>query len=224
MKVFEFGNEQSDLILIQMVDSHSIKMLDSEMDQIRKLSGKDDFRLIACQVEDWNRDLSPWEAPPVLGKEEFGGRAEETLQELKETVLSRFGPTDRKIIGGYSLAGLFALWAAYREDSFDGVAAVSPSVWFPGFVDMAERERILTKKVYLSLGDKEEKTKNPVMAMVGDSIRRLRQIYEKMDGMETVLEWNEGNHFREPELRMVKGFTWVMSGKVFRQESIDAKK
>ena len=72
MKVFEFGNEQSDLILIQMVDSHSIKMLDSEMDQIRKLSGKDDFRLIACQVEDWNRDLSPWEAPPVLGKEEFG--------------------------------------------------------------------------------------------------------------------------------------------------------
>ena len=73
MKVFEFGNEQSDLILIQMVDSHSIKMLDSEMDQIRKLSGKDDFRLIACQVEDWNRDLSPWEAPPVLGKEEFGG-------------------------------------------------------------------------------------------------------------------------------------------------------
>ena len=73
MKAFEFGNEQSDLILIQMVDSHSIKMLDSEMDQIRKLSGKDDFRLIACQVEDWNRDLSPWEAPPVLGKEEFGG-------------------------------------------------------------------------------------------------------------------------------------------------------
>ena len=154
MKVFEFGNEQSDLILIQMVDSHSIKMLDSEMDQIRKLSGKDDFRLIACQVEDWNRDLSPWEAPPVLGKEEFGGRAEETLQELKETVLSRFGPTDR--------------------------------------------------------------------TTVGDSIRRLHQIYERIEDIETILEWNEGNHFREPELRMAKGFAWVMSGKDFRQESIDA--
>ena len=222
MKVFEFGNEQSDLILIQMVDSHSIKMLDSEMDQIRKLSGKDDFRLIACQVEDWNRDLSPWEAPPVLGKEEFGGRAEETLQELKETVLSRFGPTDRKIIGGYSLAGLFVLWVAYREDSFDGVAAASPSVWFPRFVGMAERERILTKKVYISLGDKEEKTKNPTMATVGDSIRRLHRIYERVEDIETILEWNEGNHFREPELRMAKGFAWLMSGKDFRQESIDA--
>ena len=213
MKIFEFGNEQSDLILIQMVDSHSIKMLDSEMDQIRKLSGKDDFRLIACQVEDWNRDLSPWEAPPVFGKEEFGGRAEETLRELKETVLSRFGPTERKIIGGYSLAGLFALWTAYREDSFDGVATASPSVWFPGFVDMAEQERILTKKVYLSLGDKEEKTKNPVMATVGDSIRRLHQIYEEAEDVDSILEWNVGNHFREPELRMAKGFAWVMNGR-----------
>ena len=87
---------------------------------------------------------------------------------------------------------------------------------------MAEREQILTKKVYLSMGDKEEKTKNPTMATAGDSIRRLRQIYEEMDGMETILEWNEGNHFREPELRMAKGFARVMSGKVFRQESIDA--
>ena len=146
----------------------------------------------------------------MFGKEAFDGRAEETLVELKESVLSRFGPADRIIIGGYSLAGLFALWVAYRDDRFDGAAATSPSVWFPGFVDMAERERILTKKVYLSLGDKEEKTKNPVMAMVGDSIRRVHQIYEGTEDIDTILEWNEGNHFREPELRMAKGFAWVM--------------
>ena len=211
MKVFEFGDNKSDLILIQMVDSHSIQMIESETELIRKLSGRDDFRLVACQVDDWNRDLSPWEAPPVFGKEGFGGKAEKTLQDLKESVLSRCGQADRKFIGGYSLAGLFALWAAYREDSFEGVAAASPSVWFPSFVDMAERERILTKKVYLSLGDKEEKAKNLVMAMVGDSIRRLNQIYTEMDKIKTVLEWNEGNHFREPELRMAKGFAWVMN-------------
>ena len=135
MKVFEFGNDRSGLILIQMVDSHSIQMIESEAEIIRKLSGRDDFRLVACQVDDWNRDLSPWEAPPVFGKEGFGGKAEKTLQDLKESVLSRYGQADRKFIGGYSLAGLFALWAAYREDSFEGVAAASPSVWFPGFVD-----------------------------------------------------------------------------------------
>ena len=211
MKVFEFGNDRSGLILIQMVDIHSIQMIVSETELIRKLSGRDDFRLVACQVDDWNRDLSPWEELPVFGKEGFGGKAEKTLQDLKESVLSRCGQADRKFIGGYSLAGLFALWAAYREDSFEGVAAASPSVWFPGFVDKAERERILTKKVYLSLGDKEEKTKNPVMATVGDSIRRLHQIYEDADGVNSVLEWNEGNHFREPELRMAKGYAWVIT-------------
>ena len=210
MKVFEFGNDRSGLILIQMVDSHSIQMIESEAELIRKLSGRDGFRLVACQVDDWNRDLSPWEAPPVFGKEGFGGKAEKTLQDLKESVLSRYGQADRKFIGGYSLAGLFALWAAYREDSFEGVAAASPSVWFPRFVGMAERERILTKKVYISLGDKEEKTKNPTMATVGDSIRRLHRIYERVEDIETILEWNEGNHFREPELRMAKGFAWAM--------------
>ena len=211
MKVFEFGDNKSDLILIQMVDSHSIQMIVSETELIRKLSGRDDFRLVACQVDDWNRDLSPWEAPPVFGKEGFGGKAEKTFQDLKESVLSRYGQADRKFIGGYSLAGLFALWAAYREDSFEGVAAASPSVWFPGFLSMAEKETLKAKRVYLSLGDKEEKTKNPVMATVGDSIRRLHQIYEDADGVNSVLEWNEGNHFREPELRMAKGYAWVIT-------------
>ena len=211
MKVFEFGDNKSDLILIQMVDSHSIQMIVSETELIRKLSGRDDFRLVACQVDDWNRDLSPWEAPPVFSKEGFGGKAEKTLQDLKESVLSQYGQADRKFIGGDSLAGLFALWAAYREDSFEGVAAASPSVWFPGFLSMAEKETLKAKRVYLSLGDKEEKTKNPVMATVGDSIRRLHQIYEDAGGVKSGLEWNEGNHFREPELRMAKGYAWVIT-------------
>ncbi len=76
---------------------------------------------------------------------------------------------------------------------------------------MAEKETLKAKRVYLSLGDKEEKTKNPVMATVGDSIRRLHQIYEDADGVNSVLEWNEGNHFREPELRMAKGYAWVIT-------------
>jgi len=214
MQIFKFGKEVSDLVLIQMVDRHSIKMIDSEVDLIRQLSERDDFRLIACQVEDWNRDLSPWEAPPVFGKEGFGGRAEETLKELQESVLGQIKASDTQnsiILGGYSLAGLFALWAVYKMDCFDAVVAASPSVWFPGFLSMAESEPIRTNRVYLSLGDKEEKTKNPVMATVGDSIRRLHQIYEDADGVNSVFEWNEGNHFREPELRMAKGYAWVMN-------------
>ena len=115
------------------------------------------------------------------------------------------------IIGGYSLAGLFAIWAAYRTDAFCGVAAASPSVWFPGFLKQAEENRVLTDIVYLSLGDKEEKTRNPVMATVGDSIKTLNQLYQKQPGMNTVLEWNPGNNFKEPDIRMAKAFAWVMN-------------
>ena len=67
-QTFEFRNELSDLILIQMVDSHSMKTINKELDLIRQLFSQDDFRLIICQVDDWNRDLSTWEAPPVFGK------------------------------------------------------------------------------------------------------------------------------------------------------------
>ena len=37
------------------------------------------------------------------------------------------------ILGGYSLAGLFALWSAYQEScavKFAAAAGMSPSVWF----------------------------------------------------------------------------------------------
>ena len=61
------------------------------------------------------------------------------------------------------MAGIFALWAAGQTDRFSGVAAVSPSVWFPGFLEEMKSRRVQSACIYLSLGDKEEKTRNPVM-------------------------------------------------------------
>ncbi len=37
-------------------------------------------------------------------------------------------------IAGYSLAGLFALWAVYQTGLFDRAASVSGSLWFDGFL------------------------------------------------------------------------------------------
>ena len=58
--------------------------------------------------------------------------------------------------------------SAYQTDVFKGVAAASPSMWFPGFSDYMKEQDIKAKTVYLSLGDKEEKTRNPVMTTVAD--------------------------------------------------------
>ena len=200
-----YGKPEASTVLIQMVDDHDSELMESEIAGIRSLTDRD-FCLLAIPVASWNRDLSPWEAPPVFGKEGFGDGAARTLEE----VLAFCGDRDKTyILGGYSLAGLFALWAACRTDVFSAVAAASPSVWFPGFIDYLKAHEMKASRVYLSLGDREERTRNPVMASVGDRIRETADLLQT-SGVQTVLEWNPGNHFVDSDRRMAKAFAWAM--------------
>lgn len=166
-------------------------------------------------MESWNDELSPWEAPAVWGKESFGGDAADTLHFLTEQVIptlkQRFALPEnvRIILGGYSLAGLFALWASTQTALFSGVAATSPSVWFPGWMEFERQRPIQAQRIYLSLGDKEERTKNIVMAVVGDNISTLHsQLIAR--GADCTLEWNSGGHFKDADLRTAKAFQWAM--------------
>ena len=88
----------------------------------------------------------------------------------------------------------------------------SPSVWFPGFIDYIREHEIKSKTVYLSLGDREEKTRNPVMAQVGNCIRSGYDRLKKC-GVDCTLEWNSGNHYREPDMRTAKAFAWILNQK-----------
>ena len=200
-----YGNPDASVVLLQMVDDHDLEGIETELAAIRTLTDAD-FYLMAIKVRSWNIDLSPWAAPAVFGKEDFGNGASDTLAEVLKHC------TDQKktyIIGGYSLAGLFALWAAYQTDVFKGVAAASPSVWFPGFLDYMRGNTIHATSVYLSLCDKEEKTKNPVMATVGSCIKEAHE-HLKERGIHTILEWNQGNHFRDANIRTARAFAWTI--------------
>ena len=204
--IYEYGDPASARVLIQPVDDHDLAGIETEARTIAELAGGD-FRLIAVKIEDWNRDLSPWEAPPVFGKEAFDGGAAETLAEFLKLCDDK---GKRWYIGGYSLAGLFALWAVCQTDVFAGVAAASPSVWFPGFADYMKERGVQCGRVYLSLGDREERTRNPVMAAVGDRIRELHAFLSAR-GTDCVLEWNQGNHFRDADLRTARAFAWLLN-------------
>ena len=125
-----YGNPSASIVLIQMVDDHDLGGIESEAAEIKKLTDAD-FHLIAVRVQNWNRDLSPWPAPAVFGKEGFGNGAADMLNEVLKICTNQ---EKTYFIGGYSLAGLFALWAAYQTDVFKGVAAASPSMWFPGLM------------------------------------------------------------------------------------------
>ncbi len=141
-------------LLIQTTGEHKLSTLEKEVEHIKSLTNAP-FLLAAFEVTDWNKELSPWNAHPVFGKEPFGCGAGETLAYLEDTLIpeltKRYSMNEDipVILGGYSLAGLFALWSAYTSDRFAAV-----------------------KSIYLSLVKKEEKTRNQTMAAVGDNIRR----------------------------------------------------
>jgi len=207
MKTCVLGNRDADAVLIQPVDEHEFDGLRKQVSAIRERTDVE-FCLVAARIDDWNRELSPWEAPAVFGREDFGGGAAETLAAIRELCADR---SRRYYIGGYSLAALFALWAATRTDLFRGVAAASPSVWFPGFTDYLREHPTRSGMVYLSLGDREEKTRNPLMATVAERIRETEEIL-RTQGVRCSLEWNPGNHFTEPELRTAKVWSRVLNG------------
>ena len=208
MTVREFGSASSNTVLIQMVDDHDLEVIENEVRYIRENTA-DEFRLLAVKVNAWNTDLSPWNAPAVFGNEDFGSGAADTLEEVKKLCSDR---SKSYYIGGYSLAGLFALWAAYQTDLFKGVATASPSVWFPDFSEYMKEHEIHTKVVYLSLGDKESKARNTVMSRVADRIRDAYNWLKDHD-VNCTLEWNPGNHFRDPDIRTAKAFAWVTNQK-----------
>ncbi len=207
MEFLEFGNPDSSVVMVQPFDHRSKDEIEKEICEIRRLVDAD-FRFIAVIVDAWNNDLSPWCAPAVYGKEDFAGGAAKTLEEI----LRYLRADDRKYyVGGYSLAGLFALWAAYQTDMFAGVAAASPSVWYPEFTDYMTEHDIHTEAVYLSLGDKEPHTRHPVMSTVGERIEQARDILVAA-GIRCTSEWNPGNHFTDPDIRTAKAFAWLLSG------------
>ena len=230
---FLYQDEAATHLLIQPIDEHDLEVLDQEVKAIKELSDKP-FSLVAFMIKDWNQKLTPWAAPPVFGRIPFGSGAEKTLEFITSQLLPEIQENiPHLILGGYSLAGLFALWAGYQTDKFEAIAAASPSVWYPQWIDYASENRPLAKSVYLSLGDKEEKAKNrwnseshqarlngrvvtevgkanPIMAQVGNAIRKQHELLTEQE-INTILEWNAGNHFVDSDKRMAKGFAWAIN-------------
>jgi len=202
MQIYEFGKPDASIVLIEPI--HVPDGMEQEASMIRELSGMD-FRLLAVKV-DWFNDLSPWTAPALSGDIPFGDGAGNTLEKILQ-LANEYGK--QYVLGGYSMGGLFALWAACQTDVFSAVAAASPSVWFPGFTEYILSNDVRAGRVYLSLGNREEKARHPVLATVGDRIREIHNLL-KSQAIPCCLEWNEGNHFRDLELRMAKGFAWTM--------------
>ncbi len=178
----------------------------------------DQSATLAVLEANWNQDLSPWPAEKVFrGEQDFSGGAatywRQLLQAMPAIEQAACHPVRRRYLAGYSLAGLFALWAALKgEAPLDGVASMSGSIWYDGFTTWAMNQRCRAPRVYLSLGDKEKNTRNPRMAQVE---RCTALMAEKLrnDGAEVNFRLVPGGHFREVPERIAMGLDWLLEEK-----------
>ena len=174
------------------------------------------INLLVVNGLDWNCDMTPWPCQPLYKSgEPFGGGADEYLEVLVSEIIPCAkahicGEPSKTCIAGYSLAGLFALYAAYRCDAFDRAASMSGSLWFPGFMEFAKEHDMkkAPEKIYLSLGDKEAKTRNLLMQKVQENTEALAEYYVRQ-GIDVDFEMNPGNHFRDVDLRCAKGIAAI---------------
>ena len=212
-------------LLIQPSARHEEKAdgLAREMLMIERAARRG-FALAAFDTGNWARALMPWHDDAVSRDGQVGLHARETLlfaeHDLLPWLRRRYGNLPC-VIGGYSLGGLFALWAASESAAFDGVAAASPSLWIDGWANYAEGHPIKARHVYMSLGDREEHCRNLRMKRIGDCVRQQHDLMRMQIGdSRTTLEWNHGGHFGEEAERTARAFAWCIGqlpGRTCRQ-------
>lgn len=195
--------------------------------------------LVNIGVDLWEENFSPWCAPRVFTKgPNFGDGAQKTLDTLINQVIpwaesELTEPPAYRVLVGYSLAGLFSLWAGVSQQvargcqpgapavphvnastpTFQRIGAVSGSFWFPGLLDYADQQLsggvVGLTHAYLSLGDREARTPNPQIMHVQENAELLASRLESA-GITSMFELNRGNHFQNIEGRMQKALDWLV--------------
>lgn len=166
-----------------------MKGQDEFVEKAKTYFQKSSYLLEVIEINDWQDELS---FESKTGKALF-----HTIETIKQKNLSL-----KCYISGYSLAGLFSLYAMHELD-LDGAISVSGSLWKEGWLDYLKEHPIYHKKIYLSLGSKEHKTRNVLMKNVLKNTLETYEIYQKEN--QCIFEKNVGNHFFQSEQRMMKG-------------------
>ncbi len=154
----------------------------------------------------WNQDLPPWPAPGLPGGAPFSGGGPAYLERLAgqripaiEAQLNLRGV--ERGLAGYSLAGLFALYAVTRTAFFRKAASVSGSLWYEGWLDYLAGAGVHAGFVYLSLGQREKRARSPRLAQVEACTQRTLALLQAK-GISAQLHMHPGGHFCDPAARM----------------------
>lgn len=224
-KSITINNKMVDIYLSSKNDNLPVIVLNSYLRDGEKIYDEclkdniSDFVLVCISNLDWNNDLTPWKSFPLFKEDsEYLGNGDRYIKELENIILPKINEylesINKKVsyyaLAGYSLAGLFALYSGYNTNLFAKIICVSPSFWYPNFLEYILENKInnSVNKIYFSLGKKEKESKNKILCKVGDNTKK---IYEHLKNDITVIyEENRGGHFNNSEERIVKGIKWVL--------------
>lgn len=202
--------------------------------------------LVNVCVDLWEENFSPWCAPRVFAKgPNFGDGAQKTLDTLINhvipwTELELTDPPAYRALVGYSLAGLFSLWAGMSPQvahgvsqqvargcqpgadapqlsapaaTFQRIGAVSGSFWFPSLLDYVDQQLSggAVGLTHAYLSLGDREARTP-----NPQIMHVRENAELLAsklqnaGITSTFELNRGNHFQNVEGRMQKALDWLV--------------
>lgn len=211
--IFLSAEEMAPIIYLNTFSNEGQKVYEAA-----QVAGCPPFTLVAISDLDWNHDMVPWDSPPAFkNADPCTGGADDYLRLLTEGIIPM---AEKKITGvpcwrgiaGYSLAGLFALYAIYQTDLFSRVGSMSGSLWFPGMKEyiFSHEPKRRPDHMYFSLGDKESKTRNSVLQSVRQNTEEIQAFYQSK-GIDTVLQMNPGNHYNHAAERTAAGIVWMLN-------------
>lgn len=224
MHTFAIGDKTVCVFLAAAADA-PVVYLNTFGDEGRKVydalaaSGCPPLSLVTISGPRWEHDMAPWAGPAVFKNgAPFTGGADEYLRLLTGEILPAAerelpGAPRWRGIAGYSLAGLFAVYALYQTDVFSRAASISGSLWFLGFREyvFSHKPKRLPECAYFSVGDRESKTRNPVLQTVQENTEAICTFYREQ-GIRTAFELSPGGHHDHTTERTAKGILWMAEG------------
>lgn len=168
--------------------------------------------VVGVPIRDWSNLLTPWPAACLYkGEPDFEGQAETTLAELCDSTIPSIErneglvPASRAICG-YSLGGLFSMYAIVRSDAFDACACLSGSVWYEGWVEYLQslNKDLRGRFAFLSLGTKERRAARPILKTVQDRMDACALILQQR-GCSVHYQMGPGNHLYQIPERLTAG-------------------
>lgn len=170
--------------------------------------------IVTVPIGDWNANLTPWPAKGIYrGEPDFGGNAGQTLSGLVGEVIPAIEQAaglapERRAICGYSLGGLFALYAFAHDARFGACACLSGSVWYEGWVDYLRELEFegSGRFAFLSIGSKEKHAAPKILHHVQDQMGECADIL-RAHGCAAEFVVKRGSHMSFVQERFDAGLT-----------------